>query len=297
MKVIKPKAFDIADLVSSTAVETYAAWSAGTTYAKDDYADYENHIYQSLVNSNTGNQPDISPTQWVLIGPDNTHAMFDEQVSTQTVSTTPLEVVVDIGYCNSAAFLNLVGDTLEVEITDGASGPTVYTQTIDLESTIIYDWYMYFFEPFTYLDQVILTDLPPYNNGRLTMTLSGPSGSDVKIGELIYGTYYILGSTEHGATAGIIDYSRKETDEFGNTTFVRRAFSKRMTARFMMDNYALTKAQKILSDIRATPAIFIAAEDEVTYAPLTVYGFYRDFSIDVAYPTKSYCSIEIEGLI
>lgn len=298
MRVLKPKAFAVADLVSSNATEVYAAWNIATTYAKDAYVDYGTHIYQSLVNSNTGHQPDISPLQWVFIGPDNTHAMFDEQVSTQTISTTPLDVVVKIGYSNSAAFLNLAGaTTLEVDIRDGAGGTLVYSYTEDLDVTIIYDWYMYFFEPFAYKDSVILEDLPQYLNAHLYMTLSGTSGTNVAIGELIYGTMYTLGSTEHGATAGIIDYSRKETDEFGTTTFVRRAYSKRMTGRFILDNLELGKVQKILADLRATPAVYIAAEDEFTYSPLVVYGFYRDFSIDVAYPTKSYCSIEIEGLL
>ena len=29
---------------------------------------------------------------------------------------------------------------------------------------------------------------------------------------------------------------------------------------------------------------------------LTAYGFYKEFSIDLAYPTVSYCSLTIEGL-
>lgn len=298
MRVLKPRPFVVSDLISSNAVETYAAWNIATTYAKDAYVDYATHIYQSLVNSNTGNQPDISPTQWVLIGPDNTHAMFDTQVSTQTVSDTPLSVTVKTNNCNSVSFLNLIGTTLEVDFYYGPGlGTLYYTHTEDLDVTVIYDWYMYFFEPFEFKDTVILENIPPYADGRMTIVLSGPSGTDVAIGEVLYGTMYTLGSTEHGATAGIIDYSRKETDEFGNTTFVRRAFSKRMTGRFMLDNLQLGKVQRILSDLRATPAIYIAAEDEFTYSPLVVYGFYRDFSIDVAYPTKSYCSIEIEGLL
>ena len=29
---------------------------------------------------------------------------------------------------------------------------------------------------------------------------------------------------------------------------------------------------------------------------MSVYGFYKEFSIDLAYPTVSYCSLTIEGL-
>lgn len=295
MKVIKPTTFvEATHLVSTNAVETYAAYSAGTTYAKGARADYGTHIYESLVNNNTGNTPTTSPTYWVLVGPDNVHAMFDDQISTATVSTTPLIVVMTPGLMNSIALLGLIGSQAVVTITDGAGGPTIYSRTVNLDGSYVYDWYMYFFEPFTQIGEVVLTDIPPYSNSRMTFTLSGTG--TVAIGQLSFGTFYELGDAEYGATAGIIDYSRKDTDEFGATTFVQRAFSKRMTARLMLDAMQMNKVQRVLSDIRATPAVWIGAEGEA-YSPLVIYGFYRDFTIDVAYPTKSYCSLEIEGLI
>jgi hypothetical protein len=107
----------------------------------------------------------------------------------------------------------------------------------------------------------------------------------------------LLGDTEFGATAGITDYSRKETDDFGVTTFVRRAFSKRMSARAMVPTAQVGKLQRALADLRATPCVWVGADDMTMYAPLVVFGFYRDFSINVAYPTRSYCSFEVEGLI
>lgn len=295
MKVIKPTTFvEATHLVSTNAVETYAAYSAGTTYTKGARVDYGTHIYESLVNNNTGNTPTTSPTYWVLVGPDNVHAMFDDQISTATVSTTPLIVVMTPGLMNSIALLGLIGSQAVVTITDGAGGPTIYSRTVNLDGSYVYDWYMYFFEPFTQIGEVVLTDIPPYSNSRMTFTLSGTG--TVAIGQLSFGTFYELGDAEYGATAGIIDYSRKDTDEFGATTFVQRAFSKRMTARLMLDAMQMNKVQRVLSDIRATPAVWIGAEGEA-YSPLVIYGFYRDFTIDVAYPTKSYCSLEIEGLI
>jgi hypothetical protein len=156
---------------------------------------------------------------------------------------------------------------------------------------------MYFFEPFVQLGEVVLTDLPPYLNAQITLSLS--SGSAVSIGEMLIGTVYTLGAegTEQGATVGIIDYSRKDTDpDTGVTTFVERAFSKRMSGQFLVNNESINGVQRILADVRAVPSVYIGSEN-AAYAPLVVYGFYRDFSIDIAYPTKSWCRLEIEGLI
>ena len=295
MKVIAPTIFDAAThLVSTTATETYATWAVGTTYAKDAFVDYGTHIYQSLVNSNTGNQPDTSPTFWVLIGPDNKHAMFDDQISTATVSATPLTVVLDTGLANSLALFGLVGTQLTVNVTDGPAGANVYSRTTSLDGTFIFDWYQYFFEPNVQVEELVLTDLPPYTGARVTVTLAG-SGS-VQVGQLVFGNQHDLGDAEHGATVGIIDYSRKDTDDFGITTFVERSFSKRLTARLMLDTGQVSRVQQVLARVRAKPSVWVGVPGDTNFAALTVYGYYRDFSIDVAYPTKSYCSLEIEGL-
>jgi hypothetical protein len=49
--------------------------------------------------------------------------------------------------------------------------------------------------------------------------------------------------------------------------------------------------------LRAKPCVWIAADDPLLQEPLIVYGFYKDFSTDIAYPSYSMCSISIEGLI
>jgi len=299
MKVIKPVTITDAMILASNATEAYAAWSSVTTYAKDAKVDYGTHYYISLVNSNLNNIPDaVGSTAWAFLSPDNKHAMFDGQISTETTkATSPLVVTVACGIVNSIALLGLTGTSVSIVMRDGGASPPVYSRTINLEGSIILDWYMYFFEPFELLSEVVLTDLPPYSGGQITMTLS--SGSAVAIGELLVGTVYALGemALEHGATIGIIDYSRKDTDvDTGLTTFVQRAYSKRMSGQFLLENGSISGVQKILSSVRAVPSVYIGSED-TDYSALIVYGFYRDFSIDIAYPTHSFCRIEVEGLI
>lgn len=285
-------------LIFSNATEAYSAWSSATTYAKDNLVIYQTHIYKSLVNTNTNNIPSVvGSTFWVDMGPDNAHAMFDGQISTKTTSSTPLQVTISTGIINSVALLGLVGTTANVYLTDGATLNTIYTKTIALDGTILIDWYMYFFEPYVQKSDVVLTDVPPYQSGYLTLVLTNTSS--VSIGELMIGTVYALGvnELEQGATIGIIDYSRKNTDTTtGVTTFVQGAFSKRMSGQFLIDNTQLNQVQSVLASVRASPSIYLGSE-QTDYSPLIVYGFYRDFSIDISYPTKSFCRIEVEGLI
>lgn len=293
MQVIKPTTFTPAALVSSTAVETYAAYSAVTTYAKDAIVDYGTHYYISLVNSNLNHQPDISPTFWLLKGPDNTHAMFDGAVDSTTTSTSPLTVTVATGTINSAAFINLTGTTLVATARDGLAGDIFWTRTVNLDGTLIIDWYEYFFEPYDQLSDVVFTDIPPYSTCHLTMELS--SASSVSIGQFVYGNIYEIGMTQYGASTGIKDYSVKETDIYGVTSLVQRTFSKRLQSEVMLDNASLRKVSKLLTSLRAIPCVWIGSSD-IQYEPLIVYGFYRDFNIAIPYPSYSLASIEIEGL-
>ena len=221
--------------------------------------------------------------------------MFDGELNTQTTATSPLTVVVDPGAAiNSLAFLELEGSQLVVTATDGSGGPTVYTKTINLDSTEILDWYMYFFEPFSFVSEIVLTDIPPYYNIVITASLTG-SGT-VKMGSMIYGTSYYLGGTQYGASSGIRDFSVKQTDDFGNVTFVQRAYSKRMDVSLFMENTDLVYKQKLLASLRAVPCVWIGVDDSI-YNNLTVFGYYRDFNIDISYPSHSICKLEIEGLI
>ena len=295
MKVVKPTTLTAAMLVSTDAAETYSAWNAATAYVLDDIVlrTTTERLYQRLVAGTTATAPESDTTNWLDIAPSNKWAMFDGEISTVTTKSTSLTVVLKPGYVNSLALFGLVGSNLSVTVRDALAGNIVYTLSQDLDGTIIADWYQYFFEPVVQLAEVVLTDLPPYGDAHITVVLTGTG--TVECGICLAGTFYTLGDTQYGASVGIIDYSRKETDAFGVTTFVRRAYSKRMTAKLMLDNVQMNKVQRVLADLRATPCAWIGADD-ATYAPLQVYGFYKDFSIEVAYPTASYCSLEVEGL-
>ncbi len=298
MKVVKPITNTQAMLVSTTATETVPLWSGATAYAVGAVARYGvaagSRIYRRLVAGTTPTAPDADTTNWLDTGPSNVVAMFDTEISTQTTATGALSMVLKPGFANSLCLFGLEGNSLQVEVRDGLGGPLVYSLSKTLDGTVISDWYQYFFEPSVQLAEVVLTNLPPYGNAHITITLTG--SATVKCGTVLVGTVYDLGDTLYSPTAGIVDYSKKETDSFGVTRFVKRPYSKRTSAKVMLGNAQLNKVQRVLADLRATPCVWIGT-DEPGYEPLTVFGFYKDFLLDVAYPTTSYCSLEIEGLI
>jgi hypothetical protein len=299
MKVIKPVTFTAAMLTSTNATETVAAWNSATTYAKDQEVDYANSIYVSLQPSNLNKQPDLTANAawWIRKSSNNKYSMFDEFVNTQTTRNSSLQVKFTPGtIINSLALFNLTGATsLNVLITDGPTGPVYYDKTVNLDDTSIIDWYMYFFEPYDVLSEVVLDGIPPYSSGVVTLTLTGGSGA-VGVGNCVFGNMYTIGLTQYGASAGIRDYSAKEANQFGITSLVRRAFSKRMDSTMFVPTENIRVVRKLLEDLRATPAVWLGT-DSSDYDSLNVYGYYRDFNIEITYPSYSLCRLEIEGLI
>lgn len=297
MKVLKPTVLTDAMLVSSTVTEDdHAAYSAGTTYAEGVRVirTSTHRIYESLQSSNIGNTPETSPLWWVDVAPTNRWAMFDGEINTKTSATTSIEIEIQPGLVTGLALLELDNATsVTVEMRDG-DDQVVFSQSTDLDGSLVNDWYTYFFEPFSLRTDFVITNLPAYGEGVITVTISG-SGT-VSCGYCLIGETINLGTTGYGAQSGIIDYSKKDTDEFGVTTFVRRHYSRRMSAPITMPNGRLPYLHRTIAGLRATPCLWVGSEEE-SFSPLIVYGYYRDFAVEITYPTESLCTLEIEGLI
>jgi hypothetical protein len=295
MKVVKPNIFVSSMLASTTAVESVAAWSSVTTYALDAGARTGNRIYQSLIASNLNFPPAANITRWVDVGPDNTTAAFDGQVSTSSTGASSLAFTLNTGIVDTVALVNVAASSIAVTVRDGPGGTIIFAETAGMDGSTVTDWYQYFFfDPLLVRTQVLFDNIPPFASANVQIEITG--GGAVSVGHIAFGRSADIGGTNYGATAGITDYSTKTTDAFGVATFVRRAFSKRMTARLNIDNLQLNRVQRLLYDLRATPCVWIGADDGRYDEPLTVFGYYRDFSTDVAYSVMSLCSLEIEGL-
>lgn len=277
--------------------EATASWNSGTTYAEGDTVRSGKNLYTSLQDSNLNKTPSSQPTWWILKGPDNTRAAFDEQISTVSTRTGSISYILKPGAAFDAlAMIDVETIFAEVAIHDPVAG-LVYTGVSGLSGEEVYDWYQYFFsDPLLKRTQVVLDELPQYPSAVVSVKLTGAIDEIVSIALLIFGSVEDVGGTQYGATAGIVDYSVKTTDEFGVVTFVKRNFSKRLSAQVFAENFKLNRIQRSLSDIRATPVVWIGADDPRFEEALIFYGFYKEWSIDIAYPNHSLISLEIEGL-
>lgn len=297
MKLIQPITITDSVLVSSNVPETdFPVYNAGTTYNLNDQVIVttgSHKIYKSLVASNVGN-PVTDITKWAFVSATNRWKLHDQYANSQTVNSTSIVNSYQmVGRCNSVALTNVDANTINVKVTDPLAGGVVYNNTRNLTSySGITDWYGYFFEPIKRDTGATFLDLPITNNATIDITVSAPSGT-AKVGVLLLGNFKDLGSTEVNPKIGIDSFSTKTIDAFGNISVVPRAFRKKGEFTFLLPNSFIDELHSTLTGYRDTPIYYIGDDNiEAT----KIYGFYKDFSITIPYPTYSMCSLYVEGL-
>ena len=274
-------------------------WAAGS-YALGDLVMVTvpnvHRRFESLVAANTTDPVADQLTggnNWQDIGPTNRYAMFDTLNGTQTVQADIVEVEVTAGsLTNMVAVLNVNAVAVQVIVTDPVDGE-VYNVTKNLISNSgINDWYSYLFTPIERDSSVIFSDLPAYALATVRVIITAPADT-VQVGVLILGRQTLIGTALHGSSGGTRDYSRKETDDFGNFTVVPRANSKRAEFAVQMLTPRTGFVQDFLNGILTVPSVWIG--DEGNTASI-VYGYYRDFDIIFSDAVYSDTSIQVEGL-
>lgn len=296
--------------IYSNITETdYAVWVSGTTYALGDRVirttATTHSIYERVVAGAGTTAPESDANNWIRVGPTNRWAAFDDSPSTVSSQPEYLTYIIKPGRINSLALLELEGT--EVAVNLYAGGEQQYFAYNDLQnSEAVGNWYEYFYEPFYYQTSLALSDLvnaslidmPQYAETILCITVrkssAEPATFPAKVGIIATGIVYELGKTQNGMSVSIVDYSKKDTDTYGNTVLLRRKFSKRVRATFFLYSSKVDVVANLLTQYRATPVVWIGADAQ--YSALVIYGFYRDWDIGIPNNIGSTCSIEIEGL-
>ncbi len=295
MKIIAPISIIDSVLVSSTVPETdYPAYDPKYSYMLGMYVIVTtgvHRVYQCLAGG-SGN-PVTDATKWLDCGPTNRWRMHDQSLQSQTVNPGNITNTYQIpGRCNSLAALNIDAASMTVTMTDVTDG-VVYIKTIPLVSYVgINDWYSWFFEPIVRMSDIVLTDMPSYGNASLTVTFLSPAGN-ASVGGLVLGNCKTLGKTQYGMKLGITSFSTKVLDPFGNYTIVKRGYRKTGDFPVLVDSNYVDQLHRLLIGYRDTPIVYIGSGK---FQSDLIYGFYKDFSTTVAYPTKSLHTISVEGL-
>ena len=297
MRVIKSVVTTDTILTSSNILEDeHPVWVSGTSYTALDKVIYKHKIYERIVTGAGTTPPDLDQVNWLVSGYTNRYRMFDNVISNVSSRTGGIEfTLTPHQVIHGIALLNVNASTVRVVMNDPIEG-VVYDRTKELRSSSnVIDYYSYFFAPLLSenLETAIFLDLPSKPTATITVYVSSDSGL-VEVGEVVYGVQSVVGRTNYGTAIGITSYSRKDTDEFGKVTVVRRKNSKYADYDIDIDNTNLAFVQRLFQDIDSVPCVFIGNPE---MEELIVYGFYKDFKATISFPTVSKCTLRVEGLV
>lgn len=300
LTVVQPVQITDAMVTATNVPENdHPEWSSATTYALTDRVIRNHSIWESLQAANTNHTPESSSEWWVRVSATNRWRAFDEAVNTQTVAAPgedSIEYTLTPSLPISAVALMNISDAFELTVEIVDSSVTVFSETVyfrSLPSSPTW-WHWLHDRTEAALSQYLALDIPTVSaSAQFQVTLIGES--TLGVGIIILGQQRSIGlSTQAGARVGITDYSRQETNDFGDTIFMRRAFAKRMSFSLFLDNSEVDTLQAFLADVRAVPCLWVASR---RFEALTVYGAYSNFEIHIAYAQHSECEFEIKGLI
>ena len=305
MKVIKPNTLELlgCSVAESDDVDG-VAWDEATTYSQGQKVRHEHVSYESLADSNKGNKPSETwsgtEAKWKKLGATLPWRMLDDFVETSTAAPEGQKLTFSVPFSRANAFclLNLQGASVKVTVL-GDGDVVDFEETYEIIKDIDgFSLYSYDYDLIESIDSLVNTEIPISIYGKLSVEIDpGGPGSVASVGHVIAGRARTLGQTLYDVEVGITDYSKKETDPFGVTTFVRRSYAKRASLELYLHPSQSDFVAATLQELRATPSLWIGDNVDNGYTALTIYGWVEDWRSVYTGPNEQQLSVDIQGLI
>jgi len=287
MIVIPP--LDITLDASNVVEDKHPDWDSGTSYSTGDRVFYTgttpHRIYEALTTT-TGDVPPDNPGKWALVKTSNRWAMFDGSTSSVTSNSSKIDVTLSISSrADRVAFFGLQADTVDVTVKE-TDGTVIDSTTYDTSG-----------------QSVFVARLPGLRQAvEIDLVLSAATA---KCAQVAVGFSRDLGGAEFGYSSGIQDFSKRNVNDFGETTLVKRNFGKTLEVQtFLRKTSTLTVDKRVsaLADLRATPVAWDAlglpnSGFSITQKEsLVLFGFYRRFTVTHESFNTARLTLEIEGM-
>ena len=237
----------------------------------------------TVISSNAATSPD----------PDNPNYMFSsgmtasEFLTTQTENADLLEVEIGFDNCDRVALFNLDAYSVDFELTDNGTSEVVQTKSINLAI----DGYDGKYK------QWIITSMHIYADATLKISIN-KSGGTAKCGQCGIGLSSFLGESQFGVAPGLMDYSIKDENEFGQTYLNQGSWAKLQDIDVFIDLATLDAVFDDLVNVRGSLVYVDSNNDDSTdFESLRMFGFIEDWSVKIDNPSKAKLKMSIQGVI
>lgn len=237
--------------------------------------------------------PESDPAYWKDVGATNKYAMFDARRTTQSTATTSLTFNLKPGFFNAIAFYDLSGATLSVVVKDSPTGAVIFSETRSLVGPF-FDEYDYCYGAYRELTSHYFTDITPYPDAEITVTVTAGTGNKVGIGKMVVGDLRPLilgdfGGATYGASATPVTSSYIDVDEFGDLSITKRASGTDQRINIVLPSGDADYALACIREVLDVPVAFLAGKNG-RFSGLNGYGL---ISGPVSYAGGTYSTIDL----
>lgn len=296
MRIIEPYKVTPTMMTASNVPETdHGAWVNSTTYALGDRVIRNHSIWESIQAANTGHNPenDALNAWWVRIGATNRWRAFDERLGGLTIGGTTITYTITLPRTlNALAFFSLNATSVRVKVTTPGS-VVVHDETTQLVNrSDVGNFWEYIYGDFSARADVVMTNIPLPAGAAVAITIT--AGLAAEVAEIIFGNDLEIGTTLVDTSLGIVDYSKKDRDEWGGIFIVPKPVTSTVRFRFSIPTEGAGRVQQIMRRIASKLCIFYAVDGEDPFGT-TIPGILRDYELTLR-AGRSTGSIDAESL-
>ena len=288
------------DTITTTATgDTTPEYDNTVQYLHGDYvkvSSVKRKFRCANVSGFIGKHPiDYLGIDWTDAGAINEFAMFDDSLSSATVSQNDFFTTMEIKGATTLTIQNLKNIANIRIVHKSADNSIIYSDTTYGRDIGRYSYYDYYTRPIKDIKK-ITTFLEWHGVSNIEISFTVETGGTSEVGFFGCGVAYDLGATLYGSSVGYEDYSIYKTDEFGFTTFDKRVAVDIINGKVLIDVKKTDYALDVLKSLRGKLSHFIGDEREKgEIKSLNIVGYVKNLTIPIDGPSKNEYPIKIIG--
>lgn len=293
MTVVEKVAYTV---VSNNAdAETAPNWQSGSSYTRGTRVKYQDKIYTCAVPNSSTIPPNQNINEWVDTGNPNPTKFQDGIINTQTKkSSGNLEITIDIqnGFANTFAFFNVDAKAIKIY---NQNNELIFDKAMTMREAVS-NWWQYFYGGgFSFKSDTWFLSPLDYK-GQVKFVIE-PNEKGANLGHLAIGKRISIGHTLWEPKISTLNYSKKITDEWGNTYIRQGKTAKYADIAAVVPTRSVDFVKRTLDKNSGEMTLFIGDERDNGFECLTVFGVLKEPEIVLS--NSQYCemNISLEGVI
>lgn len=292
MRVLRPIVITPDMLLdSSVAEDDFATYNPATPYAQGASCIKAHFIWESVVGSNTGNDPeaDDDESHWIKVGPVNRWKMFDQSGGTLSVGAGGIEVLLDPGPINAVGIHDTTAESVTVALLVDDVEVWSATQSTYVSGSAPAGWFGWLFGSRARRKTLKFWNVPSLAGAVVKVTLSG--SGEVAVNTVLVGRSLYIGKTQIDPNLDLVDYSKITENDRGVTSVRRGAFANRVEMIALVETRLLQGIRDELIKCRGIPMLWEAEEEG--FGVLDTYGIYRKIYANLPVKHLTYVSVSV----